>query len=129
MAIEKFEVGESYVVSSNDQVDYFHCDIAKGDVIKVSSIGHYGNVRTTCVEGLEWDIGMVGEDEHLFDYLPEDTVTVEPTAEPNLLAVTPKHATDWLIRNRTAYELAQEVLRLRKEMVELQNNLLEKEKA
>ncbi len=46
-----------------------------------------------------------------------------------LLEVTPKHATDWLIRNRTAYELAQEVLRLRKGMVELQNNLLEQEKA
>ncbi len=130
MAIEKFEVGESYVVNSNDQADYAYCDITKGDVITVSSIDNYGNVLTKCVkcsmERVEWCIAIVGKAEHLFDYPTEDTVT---PLEPDLLEVTPKHATDWLIRNRTAYELAQEVLRLRKEMVELQNNLLEKEKA
>ncbi len=130
MAIKRFEVGESYVVNSDDQADYAYCDITKRDVITVSSIDNHGTVRTKCVtcsmERGEWCIAIVGKSEHLFDYPTEDPVTL---LEPDLLEVTPKHATNWLIRNRTAYELAQEVLRLRKEMVELQNNLLEQEKA
>lgn len=53
---------------------------------------------------------------------------IDKYEEEILSRVSAKHAAEWLVQNRTAWKLAQEVLRLRGDLKFLQELLLEQEK-